>query len=97
MQQQVFHQLLKIVLLLFCNLLTFVFLVWILNYGSWNCIFYLEIIELINYLVVLAAITKRVQIVFSSWLPVTIAAPTPVSSLVYTSTLVTAEGYIYCI
>nr|QVD40458.1 NADH dehydrogenase subunit 5 [Ixodes (Pholeoixodes) sp. YTF-2021a] len=68
--------------------------IFLLNYGSLDMMNLKEMISICGFFILISGLTKSAQVPFSAWLPAAMAAPTPVSSLVHSSTLVTAGIYL---
>nr|YP_010938116.1 NADH dehydrogenase subunit 5 [Lamellibrachia columna]WLD05615.1 NADH dehydrogenase subunit 5 [Lamellibrachia columna] len=78
------------------DVLILISIAWLLHNGNWIIInvWTNEMSSFIIMSLTIAGMTKSAQIPFSSWLPAAMEAPTPVSALVHSSTLVTGGIFL---
>nr|YP_009131469.1 NADH dehydrogenase subunit 5 [Oasisia alvinae]AIL54829.1 NADH dehydrogenase subunit 5 [Oasisia alvinae] len=78
------------------DVLILVSIAWLLQNGNWiiTNVWMNEYSSIIIMSLTIAGMTKSAQIPFSSWLPAAMEAPTPVSALVHSSTLVTGGIFL---
>lgn len=85
------------ILTIFFNRLGDVILILILGINLFTHCSFFEIQDQSSLLIILLAVcsfTKRAQFPLSSWLPAAMSAPTPISAMVHSSTLVTAGLFL---
>ncbi|YP_010286587.1 NADH dehydrogenase subunit 5 (mitochondrion) [Dermacentor variabilis] len=78
----------------FGDVMMIMMVIFMMNFGSFDLLSVNKVEFLCGMFIIIAGMTKSAQIPFSAWLPAAMAAPTPVSSLVHSSTLVTAGVYL---
>lgn len=76
------------------DVIMIIIIIFAINFNSFELVSFRKFELIWGLIIIIAGITKRAQIPFSAWLPAAIAAPTPVSALVHSSTLVTAGVYL---